>query len=109
MLSLPNNRASYLINEGKSVQKLMHRTISNSTYLFNIQSGFYNIHSTSIQTTDPPASVGNHTGKVKKKKKNRRKKRLGQRYLPGLLLSQSLHIHFNLQMSIWWIFFPLSF
>lgn len=52
----------------------MHRTISNSTYLFNTQSGFYNIHSTSIQTTDPPASAGNRTGKVKKKKKIEEKK-----------------------------------
>lgn len=55
----------------------MHRTISNSTYLFNIQSGFYNIHSTSIQTTDPPASAGNRTGKVKKKKKIEEKKAAG--------------------------------
>lgn len=95
MLSLPNNRASYLINEGKSVQKLVHRTISNFTYLLNM---FYNIHSTSIQITDPPASAGNCAGEVKKKKKKKqnKRKRLGQRYLPVLLLSQSLHGHFNL-------------
>lgn len=74
MLSLPNNRASYLINEGKSVQKLVYRTISYSTYLFNIQSGFCNIHSTSTQTTYSPASAGNRAGKVKKKKKIEEKK-----------------------------------
>lgn len=45
--------------------------ISNSTYLFIIQSGFSNIHSTSIQTTDPPASAGNSAGKVKKKKRKK--------------------------------------
>lgn len=55
----------------------MHRTINNSTYLFNIQSGFSNIHSTSVQTTDPPAGTGNRIGKVKKKKKKPGERKAG--------------------------------